>query len=439
MLKQQHQQSYPNYIRYYCKQRGYSIQGLAEKIGLPRRTMTDYVTGVRPVPRHWLVKMARALSCPMKDLLPAIGESAIEGIATEVKAATTHVQQIRYRSIQSIENPFDSEQVISLNQLQSNAEAVNSLLFPIEGKVLSEGNLQLHHALSESIQASWKLLLSTSNAQMLALGQAQLLLLQQSHNLLYPLYRPFLYTGVYSLIGLALHFQVRDTEALQAHQNAYIAALSTGDPWYVAQSLICQSDCCRTLGQYDEAICLIKEALFVLSEPTVEMNLRAKAHLLTCWADNAMMLDDYKVAQEKLEMAASYLSQLTLNEEFDQAAWSLLAGQYDLITHNYKRAVCYFEEAFAQLPEQWILRRVMTAIGLSKAYARIRERDQSLMVAEQLIPMLRQVNAPMTNRWFAEYLQHDLPNAFPTDGPVKKFITQTNQKLPQITSIVSVR
>ena len=95
MVKQQHQQSYPNYIRYYCKQRGYSIQGLAEKIGLPRRTMTDYVTGVRPVPRHWLVKIARALSCPMKDLLPAIGESAIEGIATEIKAATTHVQQIK--------------------------------------------------------------------------------------------------------------------------------------------------------------------------------------------------------------------------------------------------------------------------------------------------------------------------------------------------------
>lgn len=65
--------AYPNYIRYYCKQQGYTLQDLAEKIGLPRRTLTDYVTGVRPVPRTWLTKIARTLGCSIKELIPSPG------------------------------------------------------------------------------------------------------------------------------------------------------------------------------------------------------------------------------------------------------------------------------------------------------------------------------------------------------------------------------
>ncbi len=60
---------YPNYIRHYIKQQGYTIQEVANKVGIPRRTLTDYICGIRPVPRDNLKKLARMLACSIKDLI----------------------------------------------------------------------------------------------------------------------------------------------------------------------------------------------------------------------------------------------------------------------------------------------------------------------------------------------------------------------------------
>ncbi len=81
------------------------------------------------------------------------------------------------------------------------------------------------------------------NAPVLAVGQVQLSLIHQAHALLYPATRPYLYTGAFSLIGIALHFQERNEEALQMYHNGYIAALATSDPWYVVASLISLAEC----------------------------------------------------------------------------------------------------------------------------------------------------------------------------------------------------
>ncbi len=125
-----------------------------------------------------------------------------------------------------------------------------------------------------------------------AAGRAHLVLVQQAHALLYPTLRPFLYAGVYDLIGIAQHFERQDQEALHAHQAGYLAALATGDAWYVAQSLICQADCYHALGAYQRAIQTIEEALRILAHPLTPAHRRATAHSLTCWADNAMALQD---------------------------------------------------------------------------------------------------------------------------------------------------
>lgn len=70
MSEQQQQRLYPNHIRYFCKQQGYTLQALAEKINVPRRTLSDYVAGIRPIPRARLVKIARTLGCSVRELIP---------------------------------------------------------------------------------------------------------------------------------------------------------------------------------------------------------------------------------------------------------------------------------------------------------------------------------------------------------------------------------
>ena len=98
----------------------------------------------------------------------------------------------------------------------------------------------------------------------------------------------------------------------------------------------------------------------------------------------------------------------------------------------------HFEGALAELPEQWIVRRTMTATGLAMAYARMKERDISLTVAKKLMPMLKTINAPMTGRWFTEYLQQDLLGMFPTERDVYTFVTDTYRELPQLAGVASI-
>src|SRR5260370_27777760 len=125
--------------------------------------------------------------------------------------------------------------------------------------------------------------------------------MHQGHAILYLATRPYLYTGPFSLIGIALHFQERNEEALQMYHNGYIAALATSDPWYVVASLISLADCHHALNQYSDAIQVLEEALHIIGEPTYKAGVRLKAHLLACWAANPMMLHDDRHTQEKLD------------------------------------------------------------------------------------------------------------------------------------------
>jgi tetratricopeptide (TPR) repeat protein len=61
--------AYPNYIRYYLKQQGYSIQELSQRTGISRRSLTDYLGGSRAVPRVNLKKIARVLRCSIHELV----------------------------------------------------------------------------------------------------------------------------------------------------------------------------------------------------------------------------------------------------------------------------------------------------------------------------------------------------------------------------------
>ncbi len=295
---------------------------------------------------------------------------------------------------------------------------------------------ELGRVLGQSIADGWKLFHTAGNAEVLAVGQMQLSLIHQAHALVYPSVLPDLYAGAYGLIGIGLHFQERGEEALQMYHNGYLASLSIGDPWYKAASLTCQADSYHALGQYSMAMQVVEEALRVISAETGEAIVRARAHLFSCWADNAMMLHDDRTTQEKLGAAEAYLEQIESNEEFDRAAWLLIAGKYALNTRKYEVAKNYFEAALTELPEQWLLRRTMTATGLAMAYARMGERDDSLTIAKDLVLPIQTIDAQMTNRWFAMYLQRDLLGIFPTDSAVQGFVADTCRQLPQQTRLL---
>lgn len=197
------------------------------------------------------------------------------------------------------------------------------------------------------------------------------------------------------------------------------------------QSLICQADSYHALGQYSLAIQTIEEALRLVASAAAEdiRMIRTRAHLLCCWADHAMMLHDERTTQAKLDLAEATLDPDEANEEFDRAAWLLIAGKYALLQRKTEVARTRFAEALSLMPGEWLLRRVMTGTGLAMAAARLGERDASLGLAKELLPLLSTTNAPITTRWYADYLQRDLLNAFPADTDIQLFVNQASRQL----------
>jgi tetratricopeptide (TPR) repeat protein len=292
---------------------------------------------------------------------------------------------------------------------------------------------ELGHTLGESIAIGWRLFLQISNDESLAIGQLQLSLIRQAYSLLYSSTQAYLYAAAYGLVGLALHHQERYKEALHAHYNAQIAATATGDLWHVAQSLICQAYTYQALGKYSEASQTIERALIGLGEIDEEHR-RARAHLLGCWADVSMETGEYSLAQEKLENAAIYLDHTALSEEFDRTSWLQLAGKKALMAGEYQQAIDHLQEALALNPPQWVVRQAGILTPLAIAYARTREREQSLAIARQAIPVIGTVNAPMTSRHFLDYIKHDVLARFPLDSHMRAFLNDMQERLPQFAS-----
>jgi tetratricopeptide (TPR) repeat protein len=228
-----------------------------------------------------------------------------------------------------------------------------------------------------------------------------------------------------------LHQQEHHQEALQAYHNAHLAAVATGDPWYVAQSLICQADTYLVLGMYAEALHAIEEALNGLGE-IEEEHRRARAHLLGCWADVAMSMKEYSSAQKKLDEATRYLDEVTIIEEFDRTCWLQLAGKKALMAGEYHQATAYLEEALATNPPHWLVRQAGILTPLAIAYARAQKREQSLLIAQQAIPVIGAVNAPMANTHFLEYVRDDILDRFPRDSKIHAFLTEVQHHLPHL-------
>lgn len=293
----------------------------------------------------------------------------------------------------------------------------------------AEERTQLSDAIGESIAASWTLFQNANNMQVLAVGQAQLTLLQQAHHTLYPSIRPMHYSGVYRLIGGALHFQDRYDEARQAHEKSYIAALEGGDLWNMAQSLSWQADGFKAQKEYSAALETIEGALRLMSQQDNLEAIRLRAHLLASGAEVAAYTGDSKVVQAKLAASEMLLQDLPPHEEFDAANWHQLAGTCALILEQYDEAITHLEHALKELPPQWILRQATALMPLALAYARKQERDSSLSIAQKASVAVNTINSPGLSRQFVGYIQQELLGSFPTDTHIHAFVSDTQQRL----------
>lgn len=233
-------------------------------------------------------------------------------------------------------------------------------------------------------------------------------------------------------MGKALHFQERYQEALEAHINAHVAAMGTGDALPVVQSLICQADSYQALSQNSNAIDSIEEALRLIGNPGNEMFYRAKAHLLACWAENALAIGEHATAREKLEASAAYLDQISPNEEFDRSHWLQIAGKHALATGNYTKAIEHYTQALNELAPNWVIHQAFILVPLMVAYACQRDREASIAMAEKAVIVVSTLNAPSVNKQFTMSVQQGLCGAFPHDEHVQRFMADLPRRLPAL-------
>lgn len=308
------------------------------------------------------------------------------------------------------------------------AALMQQVPFPARVHPSQEERVRLHDALEKSVAQGWQLFHTARPEQVLIVAQAQLAVLQQAHALIEHDLRCGLYAALYNLIGAALLFQGHIAAAQHAFEKAYIAGLEGGHIWNMAQSQNWQAVVANGVGRYAEAIGAIEGALRLLTHQHEEGDVRLKAHLLANWAYNASLLGDQPEMQAKLEASAAFLERLGPHEEFDQARWHQMTGSCLLLFGEYQAAIAHLEQSLAQLPDAWLARRLLTLIPLAESYARQRERDASIAVAEQVTMLLPQANSRMLHQRFIEY-QHALSKSFPRDPQVRALLAGARQRL----------
>lgn len=311
------------------------------------------------------------------------------------------------------------------------AAMMSQMPLPTREHLTQEERERLSDALRKSVASGWQLFHTAPPSQVLVVAEAQLYLLQQTHLFVEHDLRCSLYAALYDLIGAAFLLQGHYPAAQRAYEKAYIAALEGGDIWNMAQSLNWQSIVANGAGQYADAINSIEAALRLLVHAQSEDYQRLKAHLLADWAYNAALLRDHEVTQQKLEASNTFLEGLGPNEEYDLARWHQITGNCLLLFRKYPAAIHHLEQSLAQLPPQWLARRLLTLVPLAEAYARQQERDASIATGERLSLLLPAADSSMLNQRFLEY-QDVLNKTFPRDPQVRAFIAGTRQRLIRV-------
>jgi tetratricopeptide (TPR) repeat protein len=282
---------------------------------------------------------------------------------------------------------------------------IGSIPIPSGEHLSIEERVRLHSVLAESIAAGWKLFHTAGTVQVLAVGQAQLDLIQQVSSHLYPSVQPLFYSGVHRLIGASQYFQGRYDEAYREQEKAYIAALEGADTWNMAQSRGWQAYVLKARGNFADALQMADAAL----------------------------LGDGKGVQTRLDASEALLEHLPgYHEEFDRVSWLQQAGMCALSLQQYDVAVTRLQQALDELPAQWTLRTVSTAIPLASALTQQKELSRALAIAGKTLPIVKSSQSPTLVQEFTTYLQTGLLASFPNDSNCRTFVAEAQRRLAMV-------
>lgn len=294
-------------------------------------------------------------------------------------------------------------------QLGAGMLLLSGIDIPTSERPSLEERTQLMRTLGEGIAASWTLFHVAGPEQVMAVSRTQLGLLQQNHSNIYPEVLSMCYSGVYRLTGAALHFQGRYDQAQKAHEKAYIAALENADTWNMAQSRSWQAYGWKALGNYADALQATDAALNLISEQRTLESIRLRARLLAFAAENAALMGDAYEVEARLSASEELLEHLTApHEEFDHVSWFQEAGTCALLLKQYGVAAQHLRRALNELPPQWSLRYVSTAVPLSRALIHTGELDEALTIIQRTTPVIKSIRATALTQEFTDFLEREL-------------------------------
>lgn len=117
------------------------------------------------------------------------------------------------------------------------------------------------------------------------------------------------------------------------------------------------------------------------------------------------------------------------HEEFDSASWFQHAGTCALNIGHYNLAVTQLQQAIDGLPPEWVLRYLSTSLSLARAFAYIKELDETLAVAHTMLPIITSSQTTLLGQKFMHYLHSDLLANFPNDKRCHALLTLAQQQL----------
>src|SRR2546429_5631750 len=94
---------YPNSVKRCIKRQGYTLQEVADEVGISRRTLTSYVTGEVPTPRTYLEKIAYTIGCDTDELV--IHPTHHSGTQTSSELLSSQKESITPKSEQEHPSP----------------------------------------------------------------------------------------------------------------------------------------------------------------------------------------------------------------------------------------------------------------------------------------------------------------------------------------------
>jgi len=333
-----------------------------------------------------------------------------------------------FTSIQVFQKAVQSVSKITRRQLfELGALAiVSGIPIPTGKHVSAEERTELHQALGECIGGGWKLFVTASMPQVLVVGQAQLQLLHEVYSEIYPSVRPLFYSPVYRLIGAALFFQARYSEALQAHNQAYLAALEAGDAWNMAESLSWQSGVYKACGRHAESIQVTEAALRLLHGSREVHMLASQARLFAHWAESAALLGERSIMEEKLSASGELLTHFAGNDEFDAAIWQLYRGTCALYSGDPGSAEQYLELALHELKPNLLHQRASAVLLQMQARLKMGEWKKALSAVHIAVPLVIVSNSPLLDRGLIDLVEQ-LMLLSPKDADVKELIDDIRQ------------